>query len=93
MDNPLWKAKWEGKQAFGEGDFSAPRIKVLKGMALDTEEGRAHHIDGLAGATITARGVSDLVQFWLGDNGFGPYLERFRDGVADAPEGEEGGDS
>jgi Na+-transporting NADH:ubiquinone oxidoreductase subunit C len=62
-------------------------------MALDTEEGRAHHIDGLAGATITARGVSDLVQFWLGDNGFGPYLERFRDGVADAPEGEEGGDS
>ena len=93
VDNPLWKAKWEGKQAFGEGDYSAPRIKVLKGMALDTEEGRTHHVDGLAGATITARGVSDLVQFWLGDDGFGPYLERFRDGVAQGPQGEEGGDS
>ena len=94
IDNPIWKAKWPGKQAFGADDPTTPRITVIKGMARDTEEGRTHHIDGLAGATITARGVSDLVQFWLGDHGFGPYLSNFREGAApQQPQGDEGGGS
>ena len=37
-----------------------------------------YHIDGLSGATITSRGVSYLVQFWMGQDGFKPYIERFR---------------
>jgi Na+-transporting NADH:ubiquinone oxidoreductase subunit C len=35
-------------------------------------------VDGLSGATITSRGVSNLLAFWLGDAGFGPYLTNFR---------------
>jgi len=94
IDNPRWKSLWNGKLAFAEGDLETPRIKVIKGMARDTEEGRAHHIDGLAGATITGRGVSDLVQFWLGGDGFGPYLSQLRDGVAlEDGQGDEGGGS
>ena len=31
-----------------------------------------------AGATITSRGVENLLKFWLSDKGYGPYLSRLR---------------
>jgi Na+-transporting NADH:ubiquinone oxidoreductase subunit C len=76
VDNPAWKAKWHGRQAL-DSDYE-PAITVIKGAAGPVSED-PYHVDGLSGATLTARGVSHLVQFWLGDEGFGPYLERFRE--------------
>ncbi len=35
-------------------------------------------MDGLSGATLTSKGVSELVQFWLGDLGFGTYIKKVR---------------
>ena len=47
-----------GKQLFDlTGNFSS--IKVLKGVGNDIE-GKPHEVDGLAGATITANGVTDM---------------------------------
>ena len=37
-----------------------------------------YKIDGLSGATITSNGVTGLVRYWLGEDGFGPYLQKFR---------------
>lgn len=76
IDNPLWKAKWPGRKAFDEN--WVPKIKVVKGDIgpADTDP---YRVDALAGATITSRGVSNLLAFWLGDNGFGPYLTKFRE--------------
>lgn len=72
IDNPRWKALWEGREAFDEsGD---PAIQVIRGQAGSPEED-PHRVDGLSGATITARGVMHTVNFWLGDDGFGPYLQ------------------
>jgi Na+-transporting NADH:ubiquinone oxidoreductase subunit C len=42
----------------------------------------AYQVDGLAGATLTTRGVSNLVQYWLGDNGFAPFLANLKAGEA-----------
>jgi Na+-transporting NADH:ubiquinone oxidoreductase subunit C len=75
VDNPSWKALWNGRQAFDES--WDPAITVIKGAAGPPEED-PYRVDGLSGATITARGVSHLVRFWLGEHGFGPYLENFR---------------
>lgn len=76
VDNPAWKAQWPGKQLYDEdGDVA---IRVVKGSAADTEQAREHHIDGLSGATLTTRGVDNLIRYWVGENGFGPYLERMR---------------
>jgi Na+-transporting NADH:ubiquinone oxidoreductase subunit C len=36
-------------------------------------------IDGLSGATLTGNGVTYLVQYWTGPNGFGPYLSKYRE--------------
>jgi Na+-transporting NADH:ubiquinone oxidoreductase subunit C len=43
-----------------------------------------YRVDGLAGATITGRGVTEMLRFWLGEQGYGPYLERLRKGETDA---------
>lgn len=73
IDNPSWKATWEGKTALGE-DYQ-PVLKVVKGAAKTETE-----IDGLSGATLTAVGVTGTIQYWLGDEAFGPFLAKFRDG-------------
>jgi Na+-transporting NADH:ubiquinone oxidoreductase subunit C len=79
VDNPRWKAIWKGKQIFDEkGDL---RIEVIKGT-VDTSGSEAQYqIDGLSGATLTARGVNDLVRFWLGDDGYGPFFKRFKEEI------------
>ncbi len=75
VDNPKWKALWPGRKAYGED--GTPQIKVIKGRAGNPESD-PYRVDGLSGATLTARGVSHLVRFWLGENGFGPYIEKLR---------------
>jgi Na+-transporting NADH:ubiquinone oxidoreductase subunit C len=72
-------------------------IQVIKGTVDGSTPNAEYKVDGLAGATLTSKGVSNLLRFWVGENGFGPYLERMQEGetaVADGaatpeqPEGE-----
>ena len=82
IDNPNWRQLWVGRKVFDANHV--PALEVLKGPAGSVEEA-PHHIDGLSGATITSRGVTYLVQFWLGEHGYGPTLEQYRvnnDGAA-----------
>jgi len=76
VDNPSWKALWPRRKAFNEE--WEPVIRVTKGPAGPPGED-PHRVDGLSGATITSRGVTGLLQFWLGEHGYGPYLEKFRE--------------
>jgi Na+-transporting NADH:ubiquinone oxidoreductase subunit C len=75
VDNPKWKAKWIGRKAYD--DSGAPAIRVVKGYVGSAEED-PYKVDALSGATITSNGVSFLMTLWLGDDGFGPYLNKFR---------------
>ena len=77
VDNPRWKALWPGRKAFN--DAGEPVIEVVRGRA-GTVEQDPHRVDGLSGATLTSRGVMHTVDFWLGDNGFGPYLKSLHTG-------------
>ena len=78
IDNPKWRELWEGKLAFDDNE--KPVITVVRGSSNPDSKTYQHEIDGLAGATLTSQGVDKLMKFWLGDNGFGPYLEKFRSG-------------
>jgi Na+-transporting NADH:ubiquinone oxidoreductase subunit C len=71
VDNPRWKALWPGRLAFD--DRGNVGISVKKGIA-GPPDADPYQVDGLSGATITSRGVTSLLRFWLGDDGFGPYL-------------------
>lgn len=77
IDNPRWQQNWEGKRLFDEDGEVA--IRVVKGAVGDSEPDQEHTVDGLSGATLTTNGVNHLVRFWVGETGFGPYLERMRE--------------
>jgi len=78
VDNPKWKAQWPGKKILNETGNMA--IEVTKGGQADAAS--PYQVDGLSGATLTTRGVDNLVQFWLGDNGFKPFLDQLKTGGA-----------
>ena len=79
VDNPRWKAQWPGKQAYRDGDVA---ISVIKGTVNSNSPNADWQVDGLSGATLTSKGVHNLVQFWLGEHGFAPYLANLRKGNA-----------
>lgn len=76
VDNPTWKAHWPGRKIYDQA--GEVKLEVIKGRAGPVEEA-PHKVDGLSGATITSRGVSHTVEFWFGENGFGPYLKKLRE--------------
>lgn len=76
VDNPKWRKQWQGKKAFN--DQGELKIEVIRGFVDYKVAGAEHKVDGLSGATLTSVGVSNLVKYWLGDHGFGPYLENMR---------------
>ena len=75
VDNTSWKARWPGRKMFDDEWKLA--IKVIKGPAGSPEED-PHRVDGLSGATITSNGVTNLLRFWFGEQGFGPFLAQMR---------------
>jgi Na+-transporting NADH:ubiquinone oxidoreductase subunit C len=80
IDNPNWKAQWEGKKVYdSEGEVA---ITVLKGRVDPSSPRAQYQVDGLSGATLTGRGVHNLVQFWLGESGFKRFLDNLQKGEA-----------
>lgn len=75
IENPRWQERWKGRVAFDEG--GEVRVRVVKGT-VGAPAADPHRIEGLSGATITSRGVSSTVLFWLGPDGFGPFLDQYR---------------
>jgi len=76
VDNPKWRKLWQGKKAFDENGNL--KIEVIRGHVDYKLAGAEHQVDGLSGASLTSKGVSNLVNYWLGDNAFGPYLKKMR---------------
>lgn len=76
IDSPRWLAKWPGKQVYDrEGRL---RIAVVKGGVDPASPEARYHVDAISGATMTSRGVSALMRYWLGKQGFEPYLTKLR---------------
>lgn len=80
VENPRWRAQWEGLRLFDEQ--GRPAVELVKTRAPEGSDARRHQVDMLAGATLTSRGVENLVNFWLSDLGYGAYLEKLRQGEA-----------
>ncbi|VAX05200.1 Na(+)-translocating NADH-quinone reductase subunit C [hydrothermal vent metagenome] len=77
VDDPAWKALWPGKQVYDEEH--RPAIRLVKGPASARSKDARYQVDALSGATLTTRGIEDLLRFWLGPDGFGPFLAKIRD--------------
>ena len=77
VDDVQWRALWRGKVVYDE--LGEPAIEVIRGRVTDGANAR-HQVDGLSGATLTGRGVTKLLRYWLGEHGYRPYLKRMREG-------------
>tara|TARA_Y100000741_G_scaffold358504_1_gene337788 strand:- start:3 stop:785 length:783 start_codon:yes stop_codon:yes gene_type:complete len=76
IDNPKWKSIWKGKEVYSDsGDVL---ISVIKGSVDKNNEKAKYQVDGLSGATITSNGVTNLLSFWLGDMGYGPFIDKMK---------------
>jgi Na+-transporting NADH:ubiquinone oxidoreductase subunit C len=80
VDNPKWKKIWDGKKIYGpEGDVA---IKVIKGTVVPSAPKAEYQVDGLAGATLTSRGVSNMLKYWMGAEGYQQYLNKVQENGA-----------
>lgn len=80
VDNPKWKAIWLGKKIYS--DAGEVKVSVIKGHVDEATSEGEYKVDGLAGATLTSTGVNNLVKYWMGDNGFKPFLTKLKNGEA-----------
>jgi Na+-transporting NADH:ubiquinone oxidoreductase subunit C len=85
VDNESWKAKWQGsngktKKIYGpNGDV---KFAVLKGAVIEGSANEEYQVDGLSGASLTTKGVDNMIKFWLGKEGFGLFLTKLGKGEA-----------
>lgn len=80
VDNPKWKSLWDGKQVYdSQGDVE---LSVVKGKVSADTPNAKYKVDGLSGATLTSNGVDYMIKFWLGENGFAPFLTNLKKGEA-----------
>ena len=79
VDNAKWKALWPGVQLFdGSGD---PAISLVKTRSPAGSASAANEVDALSGATFTTRGVENMIRYWTGAGGFGPFLAKLKAGA------------
>ena len=72
VDNPKWKTSWKGKKIYDDNQVT---LKVIKGKVEDGDTMSMYKVDGLSGATITSRGVSNMVSYWFSDSGYANLLK------------------
>jgi Na+-transporting NADH:ubiquinone oxidoreductase subunit C len=73
IDENFWLMQWRGKLVY---ENNAPAISVVKSRTPTT---LPYEVDAITGATLTSLGISRLLQYWLGKNGFQPFLDKLRE--------------
>tara|TARA_B100001250_G_scaffold414578_1_gene454115 strand:- start:4707 stop:5483 length:777 start_codon:yes stop_codon:yes gene_type:complete len=72
VDNQKWKSSWKGKKIYKNNEVA---LKVIKGKVETNDIQAVYKVDGLSGATITSRGVSNMVEYWFGNSGYSNLLK------------------
>jgi Na+-transporting NADH:ubiquinone oxidoreductase subunit C len=77
VENPRWLALWVGKKLMDTQ--GQPALKLVKTIPNSEFE-----IDALSGASMTTRGIQNMLDYWLSEQGFGPFLSRLNVQKGDA---------
>lgn len=68
IQDEAWLATWQGKRIHDED--GALRFRVTRDATGPFE------VDLISGASVTAEATGELVRTWLGNEGYGPFLEK-----------------
>lgn len=73
IENASWQALWPGTSLVdADGNLA---IEVVQGGGSQPWQ-----VDGITGATRTGNGITNIVRFWVGPEGFGPILDKLKAG-------------
>ncbi len=74
IEDPDWQAQWQGRRMYdGSGNV---QFQVAGGFVSPSSPSASFEVDGLTGATITGNGVTNLIRYWFGPHGYGPFVKR-----------------
>ncbi|AUC55445.1 Na(+)-translocating NADH-quinone reductase subunit C [Sagittula sp. P11] len=68
IEEASWQAGFAGTEL--RDDAGTVQFRVAQGTATGPYE-----VDGITGATRTGRGMTQIVRFWLGPEGYGPLID------------------
>ncbi len=68
IQDEAWLAAWHGKRIRDENGVM--RFRVTRGAKGPYE------VDLISGASVTSEATGELVRTWIGDEGYGPFLEK-----------------
>ena len=72
VDNEDWQKSWIGKKIYQNDEVA---LTVIKGKVSNDDPSKLYKVDGLSGATITGRGVSNMITYWFGNSGYAKLFE------------------
>ena len=79
-----WLEQWQGRRLFD--DDGRPAFRVSEDTVQPGSEAGLYEVDALSGATVTANAVTDMMHYWFGPHGYGPFLNHLREQQPVAPE-------
>src|SRR5690606_23840240 len=82
VDNPNWISQCPGKSTDDLEEGAELKLSLVKGGVRANDLEASYGVDALAGATLTSRGISNLLHFWLGELAIQKYVEQIRSGAA-----------
>lgn len=71
VEDDSWRHQWPGKRLLD--DSGKPALKIVQQPPEHADE---YTIDGISGATITSTGVEKSINYWVGPQGYGQFLQR-----------------
>ncbi len=72
VDNAKWKSLWPGKKIYDE---NLNTLKVIKGKVDPDDSMYLYKVDGLSGATLTSRGITNMIEYWFSESGYSSMLK------------------
>lgn len=75
-----WLNTWVGKKIYDENQQLVFTIGSESGSA--GRDKAIYQVDGISGATITVTGVKNMMAYWFGKNGYGPFLNEHRNKIS-----------
>ena len=69
-----WRSNWPGRRIYDDSGEVALRL-VRKPPPADEAP---FQVDAVSRASVTSEGVENMIRFWLGPDGFGPFFAQWR---------------
>ena len=54
------------------------RFRVASSAVVGGSAAAQHEVDAITGATVTTDAVTQLIRYWFGPNGYGPFIDYLR---------------